>query len=128
MGKLLPANLPPVYQCQLEDAMPNSYPWHVSLIKDGVVKCSGAIIHPSWIITSGTCIIRKMTIVAGFSSMKTLPIDVQKGFAQVRRPDWKGARDRNDGMRRSPSGRRPPQYNESNKFIHNLAMIGGSIH
>ena len=52
-----------------EPAHPHSYPWHVALAKKGVVKCSGTLIHPSWVITSGNCVMRQTTIYAGVANL-----------------------------------------------------------
>ena len=54
---------------KVDAAEAHSYPWHVALSKRGLVKCSGTLVHPSWVLTSGNCKMRQTTVYAGVSNL-----------------------------------------------------------
>ena len=54
---------------KVDAAEAHSYPWHVALAKKGLVKCSGTLIHESWVLTSGNCKMRQTTVYAGVSNL-----------------------------------------------------------
>lgn len=52
-----------------EDAVPNSWPWQVSLRKgrSNYHTCGGTLIRPDWVITAAHCVMRpvRYTVIVG---------------------------------------------------------------
>ncbi|CAG5099157.1 Oidioi.mRNA.OKI2018_I69.XSR.g16303.t1.cds [Oikopleura dioica] len=87
--------------------------------KKQLIMCSGVLIHPKWILTSGSCLMRKIVILGGVTDIQRLKHKLNTGEAQRRFPLWSGRHSRKEDK----GAYRPPQHEERAKFKHNIALI-----
>ncbi|CAH2326045.1 ovochymase-2 isoform X1 [Pelobates cultripes] len=72
-----------------QEAMPNSWPWHVSLQYRAVHVCDGVILSEYWILTSASCVYDKkelpvmLLVVAGLHDLSHLENNQKHSVKQI---------------------------------------------
>ncbi|XP_004644690.1 kallikrein-4 isoform X1 [Octodon degus] len=54
-----------------EDCTPHSQPWQAALLVDNELFCSGALVHPQWVLSAAHCLLDSYSVGLGLHSLET---------------------------------------------------------